>query len=184
MRRPAFLCRILFVGDPALGERQRPVIAPISLDRTPHIEAIAPHPRTSLVPPAPARAKKMPATFIPSSRCLEDHPPDVWRTILQMSGGPSSRCLEDRSAPAPSRRSAKKDRSRRTAIALLRRAFPPALLTLARVRLQRLSPIGDRRNRPAAAENAPNFFPSNTRAAKAIATLGRVDSPQKVLRRA
>src|SRR5262249_40803950 len=36
----------------------------------------------------------------------------------------------------------------------LGRAFPPALLTLARVRLQRLSPIGNRRNRPAAAENA------------------------------
>src|SRR5262249_50225650 len=79
MRRPAFLCRILFVGDPALGERQRPVIAPISLDRTPHIEAIAPHPRTSLVPPAPARAKN-------NARNLHFHPPDVWRTILQMSG--------------------------------------------------------------------------------------------------
>ena len=43
---------------------------------------------------------------------------------------------------------------------------PPALLTLARVRLQRLSPIGNRRNPPAAAENAPNFFSSNTRAAR------------------
>src|SRR5262249_51527471 len=43
-------------------------------------------------------------------------------------------------------------------------AFPPALPTLARVRLQRLSPIGNRRNRPAAAENAANFFRSSTRA--------------------
>ena len=33
-----------------------------------------------------------------------------------------------------------------------------SLLTLARVRLQRLSPIGNGRNRPAAAENAANFF--------------------------
>ena len=40
----------------------------------------------------------------------------------------------------------------------LRRAFPPALLTLARVRLQRLSPIGNRRNPPPRAENAANFF--------------------------
>jgi hypothetical protein len=36
MRRPAFLCRIVFVGDRAFGEREKPVIAPISLDRTPN----------------------------------------------------------------------------------------------------------------------------------------------------
>jgi len=36
------------------------------------------------------------------------------------------------------------------------------LLTLARVRLQRLSPIGNCRNRAAAAENAANFFRSST----------------------
>src|SRR5262249_14155827 len=40
----------------------------------------------------------------------------------------------------------------------LGRAFPPALPTLARVRLQRLSPIGNCRNRLAVAENAANFF--------------------------
>src|SRR5262249_33117905 len=47
----------------------------------------------------------------------------------------------------------------RVAFVRLGRAFPPALPTLARVRLQRLSPIGKGRNRPAAAENAANFFP-------------------------
>src|SRR5262249_39697930 len=43
------------------------------------------------------------------------------------------------------------------------RASPPALLTLARVRLQRLSPIGNCRNRPARAENAANFFRSSAK---------------------
>src|SRR5262249_34844094 len=55
--------------------------------------------------------------------------------------------------------------STRVAFVRLGRAFPPALPTLARVRLQRLSPIGNCRNRPAAAENAANFFPSSTGAA-------------------
>src|SRR5262249_19795331 len=44
-------------------------------------------------------------------------------------------------------------------------AFPPALPTLARVRLQRISPIGTRRNPPPRAENAANFFRSSARAA-------------------
>src|SRR5262249_12728023 len=39
------------------------------------------------------------------------------------------------------------------------RAFPPALLTRARVRLRHLSPIGDRRNRPAAAKKCSQLFP-------------------------
>src|SRR5262245_14313513 len=39
----------------------------------------------------------------------------------------------------------------------LGRAFPPALPTLARVPLQRLSPIGNSRNPPPRAENAANF---------------------------
>src|SRR5262249_27541773 len=39
------------------------------------------------------------------------------------------------------------------------------LLALARIRVPRLSPIGNRRNRPAAAKNAANFFRSSTRAA-------------------
>src|SRR5262249_57346309 len=56
------------------------------------------------------------------------------------------------------------DRSSR-AFEGLGRAFPPALPTLARVRLQRLSPIGNRRNPPPRAENAANFFRSSTRAA-------------------
>src|SRR5262245_50994367 len=43
----------------------------------------------------------------------------------------------------------------------LGRAFPPALPTLARVRLQRLSPIGNSRNPPPRAENAANFFRSS-----------------------
>src|SRR5262249_48959798 len=47
----------------------------------------------------------------------------------------------------------------------LGRAFPPALPTLARVRLQRLSPIGNRRNPPPRAENAANVFRSSARAA-------------------
>src|SRR5262249_46589460 len=51
----------------------------------------------------------------------------------------------------------------RVAFVRLWRAFPPALPTLARVRLQRLSPIGNRRNPPPGAENAANFFPSSTR---------------------
>src|SRR5262245_26658705 len=46
----------------------------------------------------------------------------------------------------------------------LGRAFPPALPTLARVRLQRLSPIGNSRNPPPRAENAANFFRSSARA--------------------
>src|SRR5262249_38218375 len=46
----------------------------------------------------------------------------------------------------------------------LGRAFPPALPTLARVRLQRLSSIGNRRNPPPRAENAANFFRSSARA--------------------
>jgi len=41
------------------------------------------------------------------------------------------------------------------------------LLAPARVPLQHLSPIGNRRNRPPAAENAANFFPSSARAAGA-----------------
>src|SRR5262249_31436492 len=49
----------------------------------------------------------------------------------------------------------------RVAFVRLWRAFPPALPTLARVRLQRLSPIGNCRNRPGAAENAANFFRSS-----------------------
>src|SRR6516225_5215540 len=53
----------------------------------------------------------------------------------------------------------------RVAFVRLGRAFPPALITLARVRLQRLSPIGNCRNPPAAAENAANFFRSSARAA-------------------
>src|SRR5262249_45674678 len=44
------------------------------------------------------------------------------------------------------------------------RASPPALPTLARVRLQRLSPIGNSRNPPPRAENAANFFRSSARA--------------------
>src|SRR6516165_8299747 len=56
--------------------------------------------------------------------------------------------------PAVSRRDAA-----RVAFVRLGRAFPPALPTLARVRLQRLSPIGNRRNPPPRAENAVNFFP-------------------------
>ena len=39
------------------------------------------------------------------------------------------------------------------------------MLALARIRVPRLSPIGNRRNRPAAAKNAANFFRSSTRAA-------------------
>src|SRR5262245_28607981 len=46
----------------------------------------------------------------------------------------------------------------------LGRAFPPALPTLARVRLQRLSSIGNRRNPRPRAENAANFFRSSARA--------------------
>src|SRR5262249_43083264 len=53
----------------------------------------------------------------------------------------------------------------------LGRAFPPALPTLARIRVPRLSPIGNRRNRPAAAENAANFFRSSTRAAGRLPTM-------------
>src|SRR5262249_36254974 len=37
-------------------------------------------------------------------------------------------------------------------------------LALACIRVPRLSPIGNRRNRPAATENAANFFRSSTRA--------------------
>ena len=37
-------------------------------------------------------------------------------------------------------------------------------LALARIRVPRLSPIGNRRNRPAATENAANFFPPSARA--------------------
>jgi len=61
--------------------------------------------------------------------------------------------------PAVSRRDAA-----RVAFVRLGRAFPPALPTLARVRLQRLSPIGNSRNPPPRAENAANFFRSSARA--------------------
>src|SRR5262249_28808903 len=47
----------------------------------------------------------------------------------------------------------------------LGRRHPPALPTLARVRLQRLSPIGNSRNPPPRAEKAANFFRSSARAA-------------------
>src|SRR5262245_6515951 len=50
--------------------------------------------------------------------------------------------------------------------ARFRAHVPPALPTLARVRLQRLSPIGNRRNPPPRAENAANFFRSSARAAQ------------------
>src|SRR5262249_54434236 len=52
----------------------------------------------------------------------------------------------------------------RVAFVRLGRAFPPALPTLARVRLQRLSPIGNRRNPPPRAEKAANFFRSSASA--------------------
>src|SRR5262249_26503275 len=52
------------------------------------------------------------------------------------------------------------------------------LLALARIRVPRLSPIGNRRNRPAAAENAANFFRSSTRAAgPPLAFSGRPSTP-------
>src|SRR5262249_43096892 len=48
---------------------------------------------------------------------------------------------------------------RSLAFVRLGRAFPPALPTLARVRLQRLSPIGNCRNPPPRAENVANRKP-------------------------
>src|SRR5262249_18300283 len=66
----------------------------------------------------------------------------------------------------------------RVAFVRLGRAFPPALPTLARVRLQRLSPNENSRNRAAAAENAANFFRSSTRAAGGL--LPRHDRPAVV----
>src|SRR5262249_54234307 len=56
--------------------------------------------------------------------------------------------------------------------------FPPALPTLARVRLQRLSPIGNRRNPPPRAENAANFFRSSawTARGKVYCARGRMEN--------
>src|SRR6516165_11758769 len=79
--------------------------------------------------------------------------------------------------PAVSRRDAA-----RVAFVRLGRAFPPALPTLARVRLQRLSPIGNRRNRPAAAENAANFFQRRAGACRESSTLRKTFSPASVER--
>src|SRR5262249_57186765 len=59
------------------------------------------------------------------------------------------------------------------------RASPPALPPLARVRLQRLSPIGNCRNRPAAAENAANFFRSSARAGGREAERRLFDRPRQ-----
>src|SRR5262249_61714367 len=52
----------------------------------------------------------------------------------------------------------------------LGRASPPALPTHARVRLQRLSPIGNRRNPPPRAEKAANFFRSSASAREKTGT--------------
>src|SRR5262249_30287770 len=80
-------------------------------------------------PPAPPRApkKRCPQPSFPSSRGLEDHPPDVWRPappaarpanlpaggrgVWTARGVPFS-TSGGRGRPTPARRSAKKDRSR------------------------------------------------------------------------
>src|SRR5262249_6343139 len=76
----------------------------------------------------------------------------------------SARLISSLSTSRPRLRASRRDAAR-VAFVRLGRAFPRALPTLARVRLQRLSPIGNRRNRPAAAKNAADFFRSSTRAA-------------------
>ena len=50
------------------------------------------------------------------------------------------------------------------------------MLALARIRVPRLSPIGNRRNRPAAGENAANFFRSSARAHSATSALKAADT--------
>src|SRR5215472_3049248 len=72
----------------------------------------------------------------------------------------SARLISSLSTSRPRLRASRRDAAR-VAFVRLGRAFPPALPTLARVRLQRLSPIGNRRNPPPRAENAANFFRSS-----------------------
>src|SRR5262249_41059626 len=61
----------------------------------------------------------------------------------------SARLISSLSTSRPRLRASRRDAAR-VAFVRLGRAFPPALPTLARVRLQRLSPIGNSRNPPRA----------------------------------